>query len=330
MTSLKHPNALVYATNTVLLPEISYRTFTYPGDEEALAALKSVPGAGTLLAWLDENFTEQITHLNNNEQMIRVTANNYRSLHALVARCCEILSCPMPDIYLTTNPVMNAYTAGQRRVCIVLHSQLVETLTPDELCFVIGHEIGHIKAAHGLYRQLGDILIKYWDLFTTIVPIPGLGLLRIPLLMAYWEWYRRAEFTCDRAGLLCVQNVNPCLTALTKLAGKADGYDDEVNVDEAIVQTEAHKDVNKLVLLVSIMEHASNTHPFVPVRLKALKEFAAGEQYTQILAGNYLRNTASPAEAAPGIQAVTKQVVIANAAESVDRLKNSAANFFKR
>jgi Zn-dependent protease with chaperone function len=330
MTSTKHPNALVYSANTVALPEISYRTFTYPGDEEALAALRGVPGAGALLAWLDENFTEQITHLNNNEQMIRVTPNNYHSLHALVARCCEILSCPLPDIYITTNPVMNAYTAGQRRVCIVLHSELVEKLTPDELCFVIGHEIGHIKAAHGLYRQLGDILISYWDLLSTMVPIPGLGLLRIPLLLAYWEWYRRAEFTCDRSGLLCVQSINPCLTALAKLAGKVDGYEDEVNIDDAVAQTEAHKDVNKLVLLVSIMQHAGNTHPFVPVRLKALKEFAAGEQYAQILAGNYIR-TGSPEDvSAVRLPTMNKQAVIANAAESVDKLKSSAASFFKR
>lgn len=291
MAQLKHTDAKVYSPNQILFPEISYQTFTYPGDEEALAALKAVPGAGPLLTWLQENFTEQITYLNNNEQMIRASAtNSYQSLHALTVRCCEILSCPVPELYITTNPVLNAYTSGQRRTCIVLHSALIETLTPDELCFVIGHEIGHIKAAHGLYRQLGDMLIRYWDILTSVVPIPGVGLLRIPLLLAYWEWYRRAEFTCDRAALLCVQNLDPSLRALAKLAGTVKGYEDELNIDEAIAQVEAHKEVNKLVLLVSIIEKASNTHPFIPLRLKALKEFAASEQYQQILAGNYKRD----------------------------------------
>lgn len=249
-----------------------------------------MPGAGPLLTWLQENFTEQITYLNNNEQMVRANEKNYPSLHALTARCCEILSCPMPELYLTTNPVMNAYTAGQRRTCIVLHSGLVEALTVDELSFVIGHEIGHIKAAHGLYRQLGDILIRYWDILASAIPIPGVSLLRIPLLIAYWEWYRRAEFTCDRAALLCVQNIDPSLRALAKLAGKVTGYEDEVSLDETIAQVEAHKAVNKLVLLVSILENASNTHPFIPIRLKALKEWAAGEEYASILAGNYKRD----------------------------------------
>lgn len=332
----KHPEARVYAANTVTLPEISYRSFTYPGDEEALKALKAVPGAGALLSWLEANFTEQITYLNNNEQMIRVSASNYASLYALVARCCEILSCPVPEVYITTNPVMNAYTSGQRRACIVLHSALVESLTPDELCFVVGHEIGHIMAAHGLYRQLGAILIDYWEILSSVVPIPGVGLLRIPLLIAYWEWYRRSEFTCDRAGLLCVQSLEPGLRALTKLAGKIDGYEDEVNVDATIHQMEAHKEVNKLVLLVSIMENSANTHPFVPLRLKALKEFEASDAYRQILAGQYTR-IAPPEPPAledgtvPAPEGAGKAATAAAAvAGSVDKWKNTASGLFNK
>jgi RNA polymerase subunit RPABC4/transcription elongation factor Spt4 len=288
--TLKNADAQVFSPNQVMFPEISYQAFVYQGDEEALAALKAVPGAGPLLTWLQENFTEQITYLNNNHQMIRANEKSFPSLYALHKRCCEILSCPVAELYITTNPVLNAYTAGQRRTCIVLHSGLIESLTPDELCFVIGHEVGHIKAAHGLYRQLGDMLVRYWDILTSVVPIPGVGLLRIPLLLAFWEWYRRAEFTCDRAGLLCVQNPEAGLRALAKLAGTVSGYQDELNLDEAINQVEAHKDVNKLVLLVSIIEKAQNTHPYIPIRLKALKEWAAGDQYKQILSGDYKRD----------------------------------------
>lgn len=354
MPANKHADALVYASNQAILTDISYTSFTYPGDQEALAALKGIPGAGQLLSWLDANFSEQITHLNNNEQMVRINANNYGSLYALVERCCAILSCKVPDVYITTNPELNAYTSGQRRTCIVLHSGLVEALTPDELCFVIGHEVGHIKAAHGLYRQLGDMLIRYWDILASVVPVPGVGMLRIPLLLAYWEWYRRAEFTCDRAGLLCLQNLAPGLSALAKLSGKVAGYEDERNIEETIAQTEAHKEVNKLVQLVSIMENSSTTHPFIPVRLKALKEYAGGEQYREILAGNYQRDVpqlvaAPSAAAAAGSQvpsadpalppiatagdaggADATQPMLAAGAQAVDKWKTSAAGLFKR
>ena len=60
---IKHTDAKVYSPTQILFPEISHQTFTYPGDEEALGALKAVPGAGPLLTWLQENFTEQITYL---------------------------------------------------------------------------------------------------------------------------------------------------------------------------------------------------------------------------------------------------------------------------
>ncbi len=287
MPTLKHQDARVFSANQILFPEISYQSFTYPGDQEALNALKSVPGAGPLLTWLQENFTEQIVFLKNNEQMIKASKSSFPSIYALTERCAEILSCPMPELYITTNPVLNAYTAGQRRTCIVLHSALIECLTADELSFVIGHEIGHIKCAHGLYRQLGDILMRYWDLLASMIPIPGVGLLRMPLMFAFWEWYRRAEYTCDRAALICVQNLDTGLRALGKLAGNVRGYEDEFDVDSAMNQVEAHKDVNKLVLVVAMLENAENTHPFIPVRLKALKEYAASEEYKNILAGDY-------------------------------------------
>ena len=236
MPTLKNQDARVFSANQILFPEISYQTFTYPGDQEALTALKSVPGAGPLLTWLQENFTEQIVFLKNNEQMIKASKTSFPSLYALTERCAQILSCPMPELYITTNPVLNAYTAGQRRTCIVLHSALIECLTADELSFVIGHELGHIKCAHGLYRQLGDILMRYWDMLTSMIPIPGVGLLRMPLMFAFWEWYRRAEYTCDRAALICVQDLDIGLHALGKLAGNVRGYEDEFDVDSAMNQ----------------------------------------------------------------------------------------------
>jgi Zn-dependent protease with chaperone function len=284
----KTQHARVYSKTQVLFPDLSYKAFVYPGDEEALAALKAIPGASQLLTYLQENFSEELIFLQNNQQMIRASYHNYPSLYKLLERCCEILSLPVPELYLTTNPTLNAYTVGTRRTCIVLHSELVEAMTLDELTFVVGHELGHIKCSHGLYRLLGDILLRYWDLLSSVIAIPGLGMLRVPMLLAYWEWFRRAELTGDRAGLLCVQDLQTGLRALSKLAGKVAGYEDEFNTEAALKQGEASKEVkNKLVLLVAILEAAENTHPFVPARLRRLAEFAASEQYPKILSGDY-------------------------------------------
>jgi hypothetical protein len=49
------------SSDQVLFPEISYTSFVYPGDQEALAALKHVPGAPALLTYLQKHFTEEVT-----------------------------------------------------------------------------------------------------------------------------------------------------------------------------------------------------------------------------------------------------------------------------
>lgn len=282
--------AQVFSRDQVLLHDLSFEAFTFPGDQEALAALKRVPGAPALLTYLQENFTEQMIFVENNEQMLRAGPRSFASLYKLVTRCSEILSLQVPDVYVTNNPSMNAYTVGHSKTCVVLNSGLIEGLTADELSFVVGHELGHIKCGHGLYRQLGDLLLKYWDAVASQIPVPGVTLLRIPLLMAYWEWYRRAEFTCDRAGLLCVQSMSPCLLALAKLAGKVHGFEDEIDVESAIAQNHAHKEVNKLVLVISILEQLENTHPFVPARLQQLKAYGESPEYRRVVSGDYKRD----------------------------------------
>jgi Zn-dependent protease with chaperone function/RNA polymerase subunit RPABC4/transcription elongation factor Spt4 len=274
----------------VAFPEISYEAFSYPGDEEALNALKTVPGAGQLLTWLEANFAEQLAHLENNEHNIRVGPTNYRSLYQLLEKCCEVLSCPPPDLYITSSPLLDAYTYGRRKTHVVLSRGIIDLLTADELCFVIGHELGHIKAGHGVYRVLGQLLTSQWDLVTSLIPLPGLGLLRTPLLIAYWEWYRRSEFTCDRAGLLCVQDLKASQSALAKTAGAVAGLEDEVNIDDVIAQVESRNDVNKLVLIAAIHNNYANSHPWTPSRLRQLREYAAGNEMQRVMLGEYRRD----------------------------------------
>ena len=292
--------ARVFSTSQILLPDISYTSFTYPGDEQALAALKRVPGAPAILAYLQKNFTEQLTFVENNEQMVRAGGRTFASLLKLVDRCAAILSCPAPELYITNDPSLGAYSAGHRRTCLVLHSALIEAMTADELSFVIGHELGHLKCAHGLYRQLGDILLEYWDGVASL--LPGVALVRVPLLTAFWEWFRRAELTCDRAGLLCLQDVAPALTALGKLAGRVAGFEDEFEIDSVMSQATAHEEVNKVVQVVSILNHARHTHPFVPARLKQLHEYSQSADYGRILRGDYARDPAAAPEGVPGLK----------------------------
>ena len=51
-----------------------------------------------------------------------------------------------------------AFAIGMEKHTIVITSGLVELLEDDELRFVIGHELGHIKSGHMLYRTMAVFL----------------------------------------------------------------------------------------------------------------------------------------------------------------------------
>ena len=59
------------------------------------------------------------------------------------------LEMPQVEIFITQNPVMNAYAFGfARPYSIVLHSGSIRYLTKDELKVIVVHEMAHIKYRH--------------------------------------------------------------------------------------------------------------------------------------------------------------------------------------
>ena len=56
-------------------------------------------------------------------------------LHQLLAEAATLLNTEAPDLYIRQNPVPNAYTLAinGKKPFIVVHTSLVELLTPKEL-----------------------------------------------------------------------------------------------------------------------------------------------------------------------------------------------------
>ena len=100
-----------------------------------------------------------------------------------------------------------------------------------------------------------------------------------------WDYLTLGSLISGSAG-----SGKPALTALGKLAGKISGFEDEFDINSATSQAVAHKEVNKLALVVSIINSAQNTHPFVPSRLKELREYSQSAEYQKVLHGQYARD----------------------------------------
>lgn len=252
-------------------PDLRPEDFQHPEDKAATQALSSLPGFDTVVAKVLEYGVERVLYLENIANNVRVTPAMLPSLHKYLGWSCRVLGVDEPELYITNNPQPNAYTNGHTQPFIVLTSGLIDIMTDDELHFVIGHELGHIKAGHVLYGVLARNIAHLVTLLGQATM--GLGnLLGQGLVLALAEWQRKAELTADRAGLLAVQDLDTCMRAFMKLAGGGGRMLAEMDNREFLRQIRAYEDtdISSLNRAYKVLLTAWRSHPFPILRAKAL------------------------------------------------------------
>ncbi|HEY1585492.1 MAG TPA: M48 family metallopeptidase, partial [Polyangia bacterium] len=184
---------------------------------------------------------------------------------------CKILGVEEPELYVTLDPVPNAFTYGHTRPFIVMTSGLVDMLDDQERFFVLAHELGHIKAAHVLYTVLAKNIAAIMTLVGQVTL--GIGaLLGQGLVIALNDWFRKAELTADRAGLLCVQDIEPCMRAFMKMAGGGNRLLAEMDFNAFVEQIRTYEDADRSNLnkAYKVLITLYRTHPFPILRAKQL------------------------------------------------------------
>lgn len=255
-------------------PGLLAEDFQHPDDIVATSALQAVPGLDTLVSKVMEYGFERVYYLENTASNVRVTPRMFGRLHRALGWGCKILGVDEPELYVMVDPTPNAFTYGHTRPFIVLTSGLVDMLDDEERFFVIGHELGHIKSGHVLYTVLARNIATVVSLIGQATL--GLGsLLGQGLVLALYDWYRKAELTADRAGLLCVQDMNPCLRTFMKLAGGASRLYAEMDQTEFVRQIREYEraDESHLNRAYKQLITAFRTHPFPILRAKELDEW---------------------------------------------------------
>jgi Zn-dependent protease with chaperone function len=252
-------------------PGLSASDFQHPSDVAATEALRSVPGLDTAVSKIMEYGFERVFYLENIAGNVRVTKNMFGRLYRSLQWGCKILEIEEPELYITVDPVPNSYTYGHTHPYVVMTSGLIDMLDDEERFFVLAHELGHIKADHALYSTVAITippLISAIGQFTL-----GLGsLIGKGLVLALMEWRRKAELTADRAGLLCVQDLEPCIRTFMKLAGGASRLIQEMDQAEFVRQIRAYEETDRSNLnkAYKILLTLFRTHPFPILRAKEL------------------------------------------------------------
>jgi Zn-dependent protease with chaperone function len=197
---------------------------------------------------------------------VKVGERQFPRIHSLAKHCADTLHIATPQVYIVNSPVLNAATYGTNEESfIMVHSALVDHYTDEELITVIGHECGHIHNSHVVYLTALHYLTRMAGVFVRWIVEPALVALR--------AWSRRAEITCDRAGMLCSKNAEVSARALTKLVLGSKKLYEEFNIDAFLDQYEEGKDgIGKYMEVFA-------THPWLPKRVLAMRVFAESQLY---------------------------------------------------
>ncbi len=252
-------------------PGLQAADFQHPLDVTATDGLRSVPGLDLVVSKIMEYGFERLYYLDNMAGNVRVTKGMFGRLYRSLEWGCKILEIDEPELYIHVDPVPNAYTFGHTKPFIVLTSGLVDMLDDEERFFVLAHELGHIKADHVLYTMLAKNIAAIMALIGQLTL--GIGtLLGQGLVIALYEWFRKAELTADRAGLLCVQDLDPCIRTFMKLAGGASRLYGEMDQNEFMRQIRAYEDTDRSTLnkAYKVLLTLYRTHPFPILRAKEL------------------------------------------------------------
>ena len=193
---------------------------------------------------------------------VRLSIGMAPQVHELKQHCVAALGINIPiELYVYNSPQFNAACVKpeEGRLFIMFSSSLLEAFDEGEMLFIMGHELGHHLYQHH------DIPIGY------ILRGPHRASPKLALQL--FTWSRYAEISADRAGAYCAQDFEIVGRSLFRLAS---------GLSEQVVQFSLKEFLNQLDDMQvedsqpdqgAPKEDWFSTHPFSPLRVKALQLF---------------------------------------------------------
>ena len=278
-----------------ILTGLTAEAFVSDADHWALDKLKKVPLFPLVVQKFFEYGFDRWMYCINMSMSVRCGPNQYKTLHGILEESCRIMDMPVPELYITSNPFPNAFAGGVERPYITLHSSVVNNLSDEQLFYLIGHELGHIKAEHVLYFSVAAVLVQLLDLMGRRT-FGATDLAVYALILAMYEWSRQAEFSADRAGLLASQSLDDSIGSLVSMTAGPNRLSHEMSRDAFMDQARAYQDMDSLdeigKVIMFMLWGKTFTHPMPVHRAQELERWSLSGRYDQILAGNYARHAA--------------------------------------
>lgn len=258
--------------------KLSPDSFMHPKDKAAFHQLEIMSDLPKLMSKLMSWGWEDYHYRLNMASAIRLSEKQLPEIYRHLPPICEKLCIPEPEIYLSMNPVPNAWTFGDTRIYITLTSGLIEYMTEEELDAVIAHECGHILCRHVLYNSV----VLFLKLGADMAGL--LGLFSKPVQYAIFYWQRMSELSADRVAAL-VTSPDIVSASMARLAGGPISITENINYDEWVRQADEYERISNDNLgskFTTLCLNLENNHPFSAVRVKEIRNWCASNEF-QIL-----------------------------------------------
>ena len=194
---------------------------------------------------------------------VRLSPTMAPDLHRMVDLCRERLSIEIPlELYAFSSPQFNAacFRPEEGRLFVMFSSSLLEAFDEEELLFVMGHEFGHHVYQHH------DNPVGYL--------LQGQQKPPADLVLDLFAWSRYAEISADRAGAWCAGDFEAVARSLFKLAsGISSVRVVKFSLEDFLAQLDEMQAAAAEPGQGAPMQDWFSTHPFSPLRVRALQLF---------------------------------------------------------
>ncbi len=219
----------------------------------------------------------------------------YADIHAMVRDLAQRAGQPVPRLYLSPSPQLNAFATGRSpsNAAVCLNQGLIDALNRDELEGVIGHELQHVYNRDILIGSVAAAIataVTYLALFLRWLPLFGSGdnrgpnplvailasiIAPIAAMVIQASITRSRESLADRTGAELTGKPLALASALAKLEA---GSRDPRRLRAGGTPAETNAAMNHMYIAAPFGGRAAmrmfSTHPPIPERIAALEEQA--------------------------------------------------------
>ncbi|THB67149.1 MAG: peptidase M48 [Gammaproteobacteria bacterium] len=242
----------------------------YDGDRDLYTEFNKDANIQQARAEMEKHHSDYSSRKDLLKSSLKLTRKLAPKIYEIGDHCKQLLDMDADfEFYVYQDDTFNAacYPPDENKLYIIFSSGIIEKFTNEELIFVTGHEIGHVLFDH--LRYPASAIMHFGEEYLS--PVDAMKL---------FSWKRAAEVSADRVGLLCCKDFSVAAKAFFKLSSGVTSNSLAFDLQEYVAQ---FVDL-KAEMATENLDPSDwySTHPFSPLRIKALELFSRSDTYRDL------------------------------------------------